>query len=268
MNKCLYCGKPVKNKYCGVSCQNRHLNGERSKRRLEKQYGELKKFSVLCKKCGKEFEVEEREKLFPMKTNYYCSRSCANSREHSEETKQKIKKTLLDFNEFTRKKYKCFYCGKEFEDWRVRKFCSKKCSMKWRNENDLEWINNSRERAIKGGRKSVLSQNRRSKNEIDFANLCSSIFKNIRFNEPIFNGWDADIILDDYKLAILWDGNWHHKQIGIKHSLSQVQNRDRLRIKEIEKFGYKPYIIKDYGKYNKEFVKNEFEKLKEYIANE
>ena len=89
MNKCLYCDEPVKNKYCGVSCQNKHLNAERA----DKKYGDVKKFNVICKKCGNEFEVEEREKLFPMKIDYYCSRSCANSRNHSEETKQIISRT-------------------------------------------------------------------------------------------------------------------------------------------------------------------------------
>jgi hypothetical protein len=254
MNKCLYCGKPVINKYCDVSCQNKHLNAEKA----EKKFGKLKKFDVLCKKCGKEFEVEEREKLFPVKKNYYCSKGCANSRDHSEETKQKIKKSVIQTYSTFVKKPKiniCVSCGKEFEHKKKIKCCSPECL-----------LIKLKEGGVKGGRQSVLSQNRRSKNEIAFSELCNINFKHIRFNEPIFNGWDADVILDDYKLAILWDGNWHHKKLGVKHSLPQVQNRDRIKIQEIKKFGYEPYIIKDYGKYNKEFVKNEFEKLKKYIA--
>ena len=203
-----------------------------------------------------------------MKNIYYCSITCARSREHSDETKQKIRKGIIDFYEFSnhRKKYKCLFCGKEFEDRRERKFCSKRCSVIWKNENDIKWQDNNSERSIKGGRQSVLSQNRRSKNEILFGELCMNVFNDVKFNEPIFNGWDADVIINDYKLAILWDGNWHHKQIGIKHSLLQVQNRDKIKIKEIIKSGYEPYIIKDYGKYNIDFVKNEFEKLKKHIA--
>jgi len=38
-----------------------------------------------------------------------------------------------------------------------------------------------------------------------------------------------------------------------------------LKIKEIIKFGYTPYIINDYGKYDKVFVESEFEKLKNNI---
>ena len=43
MNKCLNCGKPVKNKYCNVSCQNVHQNESKT----NKRYGEYKKFVVL-----------------------------------------------------------------------------------------------------------------------------------------------------------------------------------------------------------------------------
>jgi len=263
MNKCLYCGKPVKNKYCDVSCQNKHQGSLRANNR----YGEIKEYDVLCNNCGEEFKVKERERLYPMKNKYYCSRSCANSRVHSEETKDKIRKSVNSFSNFIRKKQTCLNCGKKIDDSRDRIFCSQNCSMIWRHENNIEWKDIHKQGSIKGGRKSVLSQNRRSKNEKLFGDMCFSFFKNVRFNEPIFNGWDADVIIDDYKLAILWNGNWHYKQIGIKHSLLQVQNRDKIKIKEIIRFGYKPYIIKDLGKYNPEFVESEFEKLKGKIIN-
>ena len=66
-------------------------------------------------------------------------------------------------------------------------------------------------------------------------------------------------------MAILWNGNWHHKKLSEKHSILQVQNRDRIKIKEIVEMGYEPYIINDYGKYNKEFVEKEYEKLKDKV---
>ena len=73
-----------------------------------------------------------------------------------------------------------------------------------------------------GASKSVMSQGRRSKNEIYFANLCKSHFSNVLTNSPIFNKWDADVILSDEKIAILWNGAWHYKQIGKLHSLKQT----------------------------------------------
>lgn len=94
MNNCLNCGKPVNNKYCNTSCQNKHQGGERE----NKKYGILSEFNVTCNRCGKEFFVKERSKLFPQKEEYYCSRKCANKRIHSDETKNKIKLSVIKYN--------------------------------------------------------------------------------------------------------------------------------------------------------------------------
>ena len=86
-------------------------------------------------------------------------------------------------------------------------------------------------------------------------------------NLPIFNNWDADIIIHDIKFAVLWNGPWHYRKIKNSHSVKQVQNRDNIKIREIEKFGYTPYIIKDDGKYNEAFVKEEFNKFISYLKD-
>ena len=52
-----------------------------------------------------------------------------------------------------------------------------------------------------------------------------------------------------------------------KHSIRQVRTRDNIKIKEIKKMGFEPYIIKDMGSFDPEFVKKEFEKLKKYIKD-
>jgi hypothetical protein len=109
-------------------------------------------------------------------------------------------------------------------------------------------------------------QGKRSKNEILFSELCLGEFKNVILNENIFNGWDADIILLDIKTAVLWNGKWHYEKITENHSVKQVQNRDKIKIKEIIKAGYVPYIIKDMGSYDEEFVNCQFEKFLKYIA--
>jgi hypothetical protein len=141
MNKCLNCGKEVKNKYCNASCQN--------KVETIKRFGEIKNFKVKCNKCEKEFEVTEREKLFPQKEKYYCSRSCANSHNRTEESKLKtsnsIKKLIEngnapgflsnDFKLYSPKVFEritkvCPICNNEFivrfcENDKI--YCSKKC---------------------------------------------------------------------------------------------------------------------------------------------
>lgn len=42
-------------------------------------YGDIVSFDVQCSCCGGSFVVKEREKLFPSKQKYFCSRKCANS---------------------------------------------------------------------------------------------------------------------------------------------------------------------------------------------
>jgi hypothetical protein len=278
MNSCLYCGKPVKSKYCGATCQNKHQGSIRS----DKKYGIFKNFTVFCYKCGKDFEVNEREIFFPEKEKYYCSRSCSNSRTWSDDDKKKKSESLKGkvFKKIRKKEThprkktsfryveyvgtQCKNCNEIFTHLKRKKrtFCSTSCA--------TTYINKTTDRCNRGGLKSanIQKETRRSKNEIYFSKLCECEFKNILFNDPIFNGWDADVILNDLKIAILWNGKWHYEKITQKHSVKQVQNRDRIKIKEIINCGYTPYIIKDMGKFNKEFADNEFQKLKIYCGLE
>ena len=200
-------------------------------------------------------------------TGRFCCQSCANSRKHSKETRQKISNTLnknkSNYN-YANKKYEktgkdikrcnygmCPICGKKFEFKRNknnvlirRKTCSDECLKKIQTIKGME---------------SVKKQQRRSKNEIYFYELCQKYFNNVKNNECIFNGWDADVIIEDIKYAILWNGIWHYKQIYKRQSLKQVQTRDKIKIDNIIKCGYTPYIIKDMGKENKKFVEEQFE---------
>lgn len=77
----------------------------------------------------------------------------------------------------------------------------------------------------------------------------------------MFNGWDADVILKHLKIAILYNGIWHYKKVRKKHSVLQVQARDKYKLKQIAKCGYKSYIVKDMGAFNPSFVKQEFDKF-------
>jgi len=104
-----------------------------------------REFEVICKNCGKKFTVIEEETKFPIKGDkYFCCRSCANTRHHSEETKQKIKDTLHkginehkyifrnQYGEYNYgiRKCRCEYCGKEFESIKNKRFCSNECKYK------------------------------------------------------------------------------------------------------------------------------------------
>jgi len=244
MNKCLNCGELVLNKYCNVSCQNKHQGSTRA----NKKYGLVKDFKVKCHCCNTKFIVQEREKLFPQKEKYSCSRSCSNKKKHSEETKNKISKTLREKERVINIGI-CLHCKKEFIKKRKKqKLCSRSCASSWRNT------------VLGVGRKAGLasaksqSETRRSRNEIHFAKLCSEYFDEVLTNKSIFNGWDADVVIEDIKVAVLWNGLWHYEKITESHSVKQVQNRDKIKIKEIKLKGYVPYVIKDMGKENKKFV--------------
>lgn len=251
MNKCLNCEIETNNrKFCSISCQNKYQNSEKA----DIKFGLFKEFIVKCEKCNKDFIVKEREKMFPKKKKYFCSRKCANSRIFSDETKNKIRKSLI--LKIKDKKFKTFVCKKCNKNFNSNKknriFCSKSCSMSLKNDLGV---------GKKAGLASVKkqSENKRSKNEIYFSELCKQNFKNVLTNESIFNGWDADIIIEDIKTAVLWNGKWHYEKIKKEHSVEQVQNRDKIKIKEIEKKNYKVYVIKDMGKFNKKFVEEVFE---------
>lgn len=232
-----------------------------------KRIEEYNKNPNKCKNCEEIFPYEKRHSIF---CNCSCSASYNNKkRTLSIITRQKISKTLKarpnersKHNEIIKKI--CPNCNNEFETTfysRKKMFCSRSCASSFYNKNHRDIL-------IKAGLKSakVQQETRRSKNEIYFAELCKQFFNNVKTNESIFNGWDADVILENEKIAILWNGKWHYEKLNKKHSVKQVQNRDEIKIKEINKMGYQPYIIKDMGKYNKEFVEKQFEIFKQYIA--
>lgn len=154
---------------------------------------------------------------------------------------------------------KCQICNAEIiTTKKPKKFCSRDC-LKIHNQTDVQrqvFKMNGR----KGGKQSATSQPRRSKNEVLFADMCIDHFgkENILCNSPMFDGWDADVIIPFKKVAVMWNGVWHYKQITNFQSLNQIQSRDNIKTAIIEKYGYTPYVIKDMGKHNPKFVQQEF----------
>lgn len=114
---------------------------------------EIKEFTVNCKKCGKEYLIHTTEEKFD-KGLYtkHCSRSCANSHIHSNDTKKKISNSLKNSDIIKEKvennnlikiennKHKiCKYCGKEFSIFSYREvkehvYCSAECKHNYLSE--------------------------------------------------------------------------------------------------------------------------------------
>jgi transcription elongation factor Elf1 len=256
---CKYCNKEIEyenGKQFGAHLTNCLENPSKKERDLKQK--RKTDFELSCSKCGISYLVNITKHHYDIgRYNKFCSRSCANKRNHTKETKEKISLGLSKGIKLYTKK--CEKCSCSFNTRKDnQKFCSRKCQAN---------IVNTSEKGKKGGLKSVKSQNRRSKNEVTFGNLCQKIFNKVIFNEPVFNGWDADIIIEDLKIAILWNSIWHYKKVFEKHSLSKVQNRDKIKIEEIKRCGYIPYIIKDMGGYNLDKVNLEWEIFNIWLNN-
>lgn len=68
-------------------------------------------------------------------------------------------------------------------------------------------------------------------------------------------------------MAILWNGIWHYKKIKDSQSLDQIINRDKIKVREIESYGFTPYIIRDMGRYNIDKVNMEWDIFSKWIES-
>jgi hypothetical protein len=206
------------------------------------------------------------EEILPYqkRNNKFCSRNCSvrvsnKTRKITNIHRERTSNTIIEKGKvvYLKNPILCKICNAEIPyENRKRKTCSDMCYTE-----NLKIV--GRYAGVIGGRVSakIQSETRRSKNEILFSELCKEHFNVVLTNESIFNGWDADVIIEDIKVAVLWNGKWHYEKITEKHSVKQVQNRDKIKIDEIKKCGYIPYVIKDMGKFDTDKVQMEFDLL-------
>lgn len=161
MEKCQYCNKEFKNifalnahyqhcehspSYAGLTKEElikRNKKGAETYKSRHPELFEKHIYTFICPKCQKEYQVELTEAEFK-RGDYrkFCSRKCANSRAHTDETKQKIRESLKTsqtlINPKPLKIYYCKNCGKPFtvvDNDGGRKFCCKECRETWLKEN-------------------------------------------------------------------------------------------------------------------------------------
>lgn len=155
---------------------------------------------------------------------------------------------------------KCVICSSTITiplTLKKKQTCSKSCTIQLHKRNHQKPEQQIKDR--ENGLRSIKMQNRRSKNEVYFFELCQRDYIIVVNNLQMFDGWDADIIIPDYKIAIHWNGPWHYKKLMENHDLEATQKRDELKYKAIENCGYDSYIIKDLkGRFNKRFVEQEY----------
>lgn len=245
-----------RNKQC--TAHNATTNKLRSSNRLAIWIAE----KHVCERCGKVMTEK-------FGSGRFCCRACANGREQTSDQNKKRSATLLEHNKSNDLTYNRLVHERLQKNYLANpkycKVCNKIIPYELRHHKTC-CTDCAKQSLRQAGLKSASTVVKRSKNEIYFAELCAKQFDTVYCNLPMFNGWDADIIIDNLKIAVLWNGIWHYKQVNKKHSLEQVQTRDAIKLAEIEKAGYKAYIIKDLGKYNKTFVENEFKKFLKSIV--
>lgn len=172
MKKCEWCGKDhnKNGKTCCRSCATSFTNVKRKgkyhlsikvRAKLSK-IGTLEKIKIIkvCPRCNKKFEVQRNvskkgNEIIHKKEKIYCSRTCANKRKQTEETKLKIglklKKPKIKYT------YTCIICGNNFNSYKkTRKCCSKKCTGKMgsnitKNKYSSEFWSNKQKELYKNG---------------------------------------------------------------------------------------------------------------------
>ncbi len=195
-----------------------------------------------CQECNSVFTYKDRKKkfcnssCFAIKNNQIRDPKC-----YKKQSESLKKRNALEENKqnrrprFTRIKIAtCLICQKQFYirgRSKIRQACSKEC----------------RQTIFRAaGKKAASVLKKRSVNEINLFNLCQSYFNRVSHNTILVDGWDADIVIYDLDLAVCWNGPWHYREMtGLKHSLKQVQNRDRIKTNILRKNGWVVLTFED-----------------------
>ena len=234
---CSYCGRSFN------SLHSKHCHENKcSKNPKSAKYANLTKTRV-CERCGKEYTLECEDA-----TERFCSRSCANTRQHSLETRNKISKSAVEYcrshpdifpSLVTSDKF-CSVCGKKLCRYNKTGLCKAHAHLNPVSEE-------TRLKLSKAGRRSaqVQKEARRSKIEALFFEEVSKIFSDAEANKLIIDGWDTDVFIPSLNLAIFWNGACHYYPIYGTASLNQTQNRDRIKEKMFNNMGIRVYVIKD-----------------------
>lgn len=169
-------------------------------------------------------------------TTKFCSKSCA----------AKYNNSLRPANHISRVTINSMRGKSQRPAYTKISWC-KICNILIKNSKRVTCSNECKMIAFqKRGQNSAATIVKRSKDEIALFELCNQYFNSVRNNIQLINGWDADIIIDDFKLAVLWNGPWHYQQMPHKnHSLKQVQNRDKLKINALSSAGWQILIFED-----------------------
>jgi very-short-patch-repair endonuclease len=208
-------------KYCSIECF-------RSSKKPHLKKGEI----VCCESCGKE---TYKEKCFIKKNkNNFCSVDCANK-----------------FQSRNKIEYNCKICNCIFKWSPSRALVNNPtyCSIECRNK-DTEFMFQT---SVKGNLAQI---NKKGLNKLELKgnDILDSLGIKYQNQVPMFNKFIVDVLLDNKKIIIQWDGTyWHEK--------SKRKSLDISQDKYLNKCGYKVIRITD------KQIKNNIEEVYEIIKN-
>lgn len=176
--------------------------------------------TMICDFCKKEYRCSNwkwsHRKSVYSNHKQYCSKICEYA-----STNREFKKIV-----------NCKNCNKEFlkKSNQIKKcpnnFCNRSCAVTFNNKNK------------KHG-------NRRSKLEIWLEDNLKQIYPKLKIyysKKDIINS-ELDIYIPSIKIAFEINGIFHYKPIYGKQKLKQIQNNDKIKIKECLNKGINLYII-------------------------
>ena len=198
-----------------------------------------------CERCGK------------VMTEYYgsgrfCCRQCANARNHSEETKAKIRKSAINHisNTYHIEPRYCSICGIPIKNKNRSGYCAYCCRRyKLVSEDTRKKLSeiNKRGREL-GTIKSWLPRNKISPNETLWMGVLDK--HNIQYkHEAVIKKSDLGVVENGiYKLDFLIDDNIDLEIDSKIHRYPDRKQHDEIRDARLKNAGYKVYRIKCYNK--------------------
>ena len=236
---CEYCGKAHDGSYgsgrfCSHTCQAKWARLQASKRaahnktlKAQLKHMQLNNTACICEKCGISY-IRKNGVSFR-----FCSRACANSRTHTQQTKEKIASSVRNYVKSkppnVNKPCKC--CGKPVSKGCKSGYC-KKCFQQTPEYKDkirriqLELVAN-------GTHKGWRSRNITSYAERFFKSVLDN--NKIKYKRELHVGkYFLDFVVDDIDIEI--DGKQHQY---VERKISDIERDDYLR-----KQGYFVYRIR------------------------
>lgn len=171
------------------------------------RFGQYRQYIVTCDKCGKEFNVVQRQKLFPKQQKYFCSSSCSHSRD--------MKKHVDGI-------------------WspQKRKEYSEQSKLLWENEEYSKRLLNNNKYFTSKGERLIRDYIIQTHPDDNWTWGCL----NKRYKQFVFN---PDMFSHILKIVFQYDGECHFKDIYPNRDFQKGKNKQKLLQQWCVTNGYK-----------------------------